>query len=344
MRCPACGTENPDRFKFCPGCGGDLLVETLRVGRRRTTGRLLWFLGVPLFMATMVTSAGIAIYPGSQAWLAPLVCGEGHEGVVVLTVSHPEPGTTTWTSDLFCVDPEGRPFYPDPWVVYPVVFGLSFVAFLGFFVVLGLLRRARAQRAAYLVLPLLLTGCGSGTISAEEFEELYGVSPWAVKAAGSEATEDPGKRLRKVDLFHGDAEAYAQDLRSRYGGDVILVGLRLYDGYAVAEVVDMETPGWQEETLWKNGHFVQDATKRTRLGETDVEAAGFLLSQASLERVAELVPVALERMGWEEGVVNYAFVRRSAADGVVLMVSVEGAGVSGTVYFSSDGELLRSRP
>jgi hypothetical protein len=103
---------------------------------------------VAIFLALMIATAGIAIWPALARLTAPLVCPDGSVAseVVVDSDSSPRGGVATSTR-LFCIDASRRPVEVDWLKVMAVLFGECAVVLTGLgLVTLGIAALARRSR------------------------------------------------------------------------------------------------------------------------------------------------------------------------------------------------------
>ncbi len=71
----------------------------------RLTGMLV-LLGICLFCGFIVFTVGIgSMYPPMNRVAGPIVCGSQPMEIIQRTYSY-RPGDTTWSVDIFCVDPD----------------------------------------------------------------------------------------------------------------------------------------------------------------------------------------------------------------------------------------------
>jgi hypothetical protein len=90
----------------------------------------------------MVATAGIAAVPAAQRLIAPLLCPAGYsKSVVTMSTSSHRPGETTTTSELYCVDDQGRAWRQSTPMVMGATFGASLLVLIAGFGLLGLVGR-----------------------------------------------------------------------------------------------------------------------------------------------------------------------------------------------------------
>jgi hypothetical protein len=88
---------------------------------------LLAFIGIAAFCALMLGVVGAAIAPAALKIPAAILCPEGTvEAVVVRYVTHPEPGTTSVSGVLHCLDASGCATTPSEFLPHLILFGLAF--------------------------------------------------------------------------------------------------------------------------------------------------------------------------------------------------------------------------
>lgn len=104
-------------------------------------------IGVVAFLALMLGVVGAAIAPVLLKIPAPIVCPKGTvETVVVRTVSYPEPGTTSVSGRLHCLDSSGCETTPSEGLVLGTLFAMAFGLVAILFVPLLLLARRPKRR------------------------------------------------------------------------------------------------------------------------------------------------------------------------------------------------------
>jgi len=159
----------------------DRHIARLKARRKGRMGSVI-SVGVMLFIATMAASAVVAVFPGLLHLTRPVVCEDTDtDSVVVVSISHPEPGTTQWTADMFCIDEAGKPRPASYFMAAAAIFVYTFLALIPVFLLGAFVRRVGARNAALtLAMGLLLTGCEAGTITPEQFQARYGESPFSV--------------------------------------------------------------------------------------------------------------------------------------------------------------------
>jgi len=276
----------------------------------------------------MVASAGVAVFPGLLHYTEPVICEESDQGLeVVLTVSHPEAGKTVWTADLFCVDEEARPREAS-YLQAAVTVGLaSFVALL---LVVGLVWLLGGRQAGVSALLLVaLSGCQWGTISPEQFEARYGVSPGQVSAAQSQ----PNERL----LFSvAELQSMFGKLKDLKGERPLrLVRLTVHHSHAT---IWMEKPGSEAELFeyaYRRGEL---SGPRSRPGP----GAGFFEAEdVPLEKLPFLWSDAGSRLGYGAPELQYFVIVRGLEGRVMVRVNLEDGGETGFVEYNGLGEFVR---
>lgn len=120
--------------------------------KRSAKGTFLASLGcltiVILFVALMVASAGVAMFPGLARLSAPILCKAPYEhSYVDITQSNPVPGETYIEWDLQCYNDRGAIQSPNQFAVMGIVFvEATVVLFVLFFVVIALARLVRKAK------------------------------------------------------------------------------------------------------------------------------------------------------------------------------------------------------
>ena len=308
-----------------------LELERARKGRQRRVSVFLW----TLFAGAMVASAGVAVFPGLLHYTEPVICdADGEKLEVVLSVSHPEPGKTVWTADLFCVGAEGRPreaSYLAAAVTVGLVSSGALLGVLGLVWLVGQLRGPRAGAMALLVmLAVALSGCQWGTISPEQFEARYGVSPGQVTAAEAR----PNERL----LFSvAELQGLLDELKE-LKGDRPLRLARLTVHHSRATVL-MEKPGSESELFeyeYRRGDL-SGPTSQVHRGEAFFEA-----QELSLDKLPFLWGDAGTRLGYVAPELSHFVVERTVDDDrVVVRVYVNDGAESGFDEYDGRGGFVR---
>ncbi len=299
-----------------------------RKGRQRKVSVFLW----TLFAGSMVASAGVAVFPGLLHYTEPVICGTDDTGMeVVLTESHPEPGKTVWTADLFCVDGEGRPREAN-YLTAAVTVGLA--AFAGLLVIIGLiwlvgLLRNRQAGVMALLLAAGLCGCQWGTITPEQFEARYGASPGEVRAKDRKANERLLFSVAELQVMLGKL----RELK----GDRPLRLARLVVNHSHAKVV-MEKPGSETELFeyeYRRGELTGPTSERHR-GRAFFEA-----EEVSLEKLPFVWSDAGTRLGYGAPELSHFIVECNGEGAVVVRVYVKDGAESGFVEYDGRGEFVR---
>lgn len=101
------------------------------------------------FVALMVATAGVAVVPAAQRLVAPLLCPADYSKSVVTTTSYSTgPGETAHTSEMYCVDDQGRAWRQSTPRVMGATFGASMLFLMVVFGLSGLVgRRTRRGKS-----------------------------------------------------------------------------------------------------------------------------------------------------------------------------------------------------
>lgn len=89
-----------------------------------------------LGVALMLAPLSMVIFPGSKSLAASLACPSGYvRSIVVQDIGHPEPGVTTYSSELYCVVHHGPAVVAsDSWVfvgLWTIEAGAIFAVLMG---------------------------------------------------------------------------------------------------------------------------------------------------------------------------------------------------------------------
>lgn len=109
-------------------------------------GTAIGLLAGAAFVAPMIVGASMVFAPVAKRLAAPVACPEGYlRSIVVQDIGHPEPGVTTFSSELYCFKASGRPVQATDFRVFvglwAIVTGSMVV------VVLGAIAVGKAQSA-----------------------------------------------------------------------------------------------------------------------------------------------------------------------------------------------------
>ena len=97
------------------------------------------------------TTIAIIAVPATKRLAGPSVCPTDYvRSVVVQYIGHPKPGTTTFSSEIYCIKASGRPIQATDSQVFfgmwLMIAGSVLIAMLGALVAMGLKRGWRAVR------------------------------------------------------------------------------------------------------------------------------------------------------------------------------------------------------
>lgn len=96
-------------------------------GGKSGAGAVIAAASVIAFLALMLGVVGAAIAPAALKITAPILCPDGTlEAVVVRSVSYPEPGTTSVSGRLYCLDSLGCATLPNEALTLGVLFAMAF--------------------------------------------------------------------------------------------------------------------------------------------------------------------------------------------------------------------------
>ena len=116
-------------------------------GAKSGLGAVIAVGGIVAFGALMLGVVGAAIAPAMLKLPAPLLCPEGTvEAVVVRTVSYPEPGTTSVSGRLHCLDAFGCATIPHEALTLGTLFAMACALLLVLLVPAMLLARRPKNR------------------------------------------------------------------------------------------------------------------------------------------------------------------------------------------------------
>ncbi len=121
--------------------------------KRTSTGTFLASMGcltiVILFVALMVATAGVAMFPGLARLTAPVLCKAPFDhSYVDITQSNPVPGETYITWELQCYNDRGTVDAADDWAVMGILFLETVVVLFAITLLLVLIGRFRHKRKA----------------------------------------------------------------------------------------------------------------------------------------------------------------------------------------------------
>lgn len=295
-------------------------------------------IGIMAFFATMAASAVVAVFPGLLHLTRPVVCEESDtDSVVVVTVSHPKPGTTQWTADMFCIDEAGRPRPASDFMAAAAIFGYTFLALLPVFLLVALARRVGKRSTALLLAALLVCGCEAGTITPEQFQARYGESPFSVINRQDQPHEVLMLNVGEIRKFLGELRELRGDM------PVLLEHLEVHHSHAAAW---MEKPG-SRTTLFRYDYRrgkLRTPSNAKYQGSAPLKDVLFTPSQLPLDKLPILWKDAARRLELPEGALSHMAVEMMSRGGrlqLVLQIHVTAPdGGAGYVEYDGEGEFL----